>query len=767
MIRAVKLSGFVLMVLLCTGCMSMIAPEGDMFMKARWGQLETHMEKRVKDMSSANVYDLFHLCNAYANLKRYNKLFPCLDQYEKCINRGDRTIMGLTDVSFEPNALRAVAYMELGDYGKAVAEAEKAFRIVEERDLMRAYRIRALSTLSLAHALNSDRPKAVQYAASLEDIGTYYPFVLLKTDKVVGLARTYMALGDYRKSLEFIEDDVASSFWRGLSTAAVTVTGILTPDDSMFVYQTLPKYFIYAKSLFETGKTREAKEQYDQLLKTPQTRFNGEIYWMALYDRGRIAEKEGNVKDAIEFYTGAVDVIEEQRATIHTEASKIGFVGDKQSVYHGLVQALYQSGQYEKSFEYVERAKARALVDLLASKRDFAVKGGREREVKAVLARNESVEKEMIIQDASSSDKNKTRSIQIKTREDLRMKAPELASLVTVVPQSIADLQALISSHEALVEYYYGEKDLYAFILSGGGLHAVKLDGRGLVEDVQAFRRLIDDPGSTRFMDLSRKLYNRLFTPLESRLRKRDLIIVSHGALHYLPMNALHDGQGYLIDRYSIRMMPSASSMKYLREKKTTGRGGILAFGNPDLGDPTHDLEYAQKEATEVAGLRPRSKVFVRKEATEGALRRHCGDYRYLHFATHGQFNSADPLKSALLLAPDAGSSGVLTVDKLYSLDLEADLVTLSACETGLSKIANGDDLVGLTRGFLYAGASSIVASLWKVDDLATSQLMARFYTELDKTNKREALRTAQLETKKKHAHPYYWAAFQLTGSAN
>ncbi len=177
--------------------------------------------------------------------------------------------------------------------------------------------------------------------------------------------------------------------------------------------------------------------------------------------------------------------------------------------------------------------------------------------------------------------------------------------------------------------------------------------------------------------------------------------------------------------------------------------------------------EYAQKEATEVAGLRPRSKVFVRKEATEEALRRHCGDYRYLHFATHGQFNSADPLKSALLLAPDAESNGVLTVDKLYSLDLEADLVTLSACETGLSKIANGDDLVGLTRGFLYAGASSIVASLWKVDDLATSQLMARFYTELDKTNKREALRTAQLETKKKHAHPYYWAAFQLTGSAN
>jgi CHAT domain-containing protein len=105
-------------------------------------------------------------------------------------------------------------------------------------------------------------------------------------------------------------------------------------------------------------------------------------------------------------------------------------------------------------------------------------------------------------------------------------------------------------------------------------------------------------------------------------------------------------------------------------------------------------------------------------------------------------------------------------VNKIYSLNLALDLVTLSACETGLSKIANGDDLVGLTRGFLYAGSSSIVASLWKVDDLATAELMTRFYRELDRTDKREALRTAQLETKKKYPHPYYWASFQLTGNA-
>jgi CHAT domain-containing protein len=213
--------------------------------------------------------------------------------------------------------------------------------------------------------------------------------------------------------------------------------------------------------------------------------------------------------------------------------------------------------------------------------------------------------------------------------------------------------------------------------------------------------------------------------------------------------------------------MPSASAMKYLLSRKARKRGDILIFGNPDLGDSRYDLAFAEKEALDVAKTKSKSKVFLRKEATVGAFAKYAGSFSYIHLATHGRFDPASPLKSALLLSPEAGSNGMLTADKLYSLELDADLVTLSACETGLSKIASGDDLVGLTRGFLYAGSNSIVASLWKVDDLATSQLMTRFYRELDKTNKREALQTAQLETRKTYAHPYYWASFQLTGSAD
>jgi CHAT domain-containing protein len=122
-------------------------------------------------------------------------------------------------------------------------------------------------------------------------------------------------------------------------------------------------------------------------------------------------------------------------------------------------------------------------------------------------------------------------------------------------------------------------------------------------------------------------------------------------------------------------------------------------------------------------------------------------------------------LNSALLLSKDAGDDGMLTVNELYSIELNADLVTLSACETGLGKISNGDDIIGLTRGFFYSGTSSVIASLWQVDDDATSYLMVQFYEALQTKNKRDALRAAQLNTMKKFSHPYFWAAFYLTGN--
>lgn len=758
-----RLCSGVLILIILSGC----ATERErLIYSANYAEVQKRVEAEIKQTGVADSAKLRPLCDAYAALKRYDRLFECCDRLEANIRRGDRYGVSLDDaagsmpflgdapremyarmphvywdISSWPSLLRSQAYLELGQYEKAIEEAKKVYVMVPMTDMERIIQMRVCSILGLAYALKGDRENTYKVASRLDKIRL--PSVL-KIDQNIALARIYLGLGDFARALNAIQREGSASY----------------------TFQEFHQQFMLNKCLLETGSVEEARRGYDALLKIPQIKDSGELYWIILFDRGRIAEKEGDVSHAVPFYRQAVDVIEQARASIHTDANKIGFVGDKQAVYHHLIVALFKHGQYDKAFEYVERAKARALVDMLAAKKDFALKGGAEQEIRTALAMNETAEDEAIIQDISI-DKNKTRSIQIKTREDLKAKAPELASLVTVTSQPVAELQAMIPREEILIEYYYRDKDMYAFILSGGTLRAIKLEGEGLTEDIQAFRKLIETHASTQFFDMSGKLYKRIFQPMESALTKKNLMIVSHGALHYLPINALRDGKGYLIDRYSIRMMPSASAMKYLGEKKAARKEGVLIFGNPDLGDPKHDLEYAHREAQEIAGIRPNSKVLVRKEATEDALRKYCNDYRYLHFATHGQFSPETPLKSALLLAPDAKSNGMLTVDKLYSLNLDADLVTLSACETGLSKIANGDDLVGLTRGFLYAGSSSIVASLWKVDDLATLQLMTRFYTELNHTNKREALRKAQLETKKKYPHPYYWAAFQLTGSAD
>jgi len=572
----------------------------------------------------------------------------------------------------------------------------------------------------------------------------------------IALARIYISLHRYQEAI-----NILSYKYEDVSTFAKAITGW-----DVFIHEKIPFEFIKNKSFFEVGRVTEAKEGYDNLLRYPFIRNLGEVYWNILFDRGRIYEREGDTKQAIDFYKQSIDVIEFQRSTINTEASKIGFVGDKQAVYQRLIATLFAEGQHAVAFEYIERSKARALVDMLASKQDFVVHTANAGEVRTLLAKADTAESEARVQGETANIKA-TRSLAVQTRQQLHQQAPELSSLVSVTPVTVQEIQGKLPSDEVLVEYYAEGKELYAFVLSKAGLQGIKLNGEGLTADIQQFRQVLQDTRSTAHGELAGKLYNRLVRPLEGSLTQRNILVVAHGPLHYLPFNALHDGNGYLIERYSVRLLPSASVLKYLKGVRPQTAGTLLAFGNPDLGDPRLDLKHAQTEAQDVAKVLPNSRALVRREASESAFKRYGEGFKYLHIASHGTFHADSPLTSALLLAKDSTNDGTLTVGELYSMRLNADLVTLSACETGLGKIANGDDVVGLTRGFLYAGSRSIVASLWKVDDEATAYLMTRFYSALKGTSKREALRLAQLETRKKYPHPYYWAAFQLTGEAN
>jgi len=733
------LFALILAVVSLAGCAAAFNSRGlNLAAEANFTQIVKEFEPPQEKYAGLPFQDLIYLCSAYGELKNYSRLFPCLEAAQAKVNAGDF----MTDAwnhSATPSRLKTIALIELGQYEEAVRAAEISKKIVVAKQLTRFEEVKVLEVLGMAYALAGRTDKANATADELKGLYLGYPYMLVTDDRNIALAKIYIILRKYNDAINAVSYKFEDS-----SAFLKTIGG-----RDVFVNNKLSFEFMKNKSLLEVGRVPEARQGYDALLTYPYIQDRGEMHWIILYDRGRIAEREGNVKEAIGIYEKAVEVIEKQRSTINVEASKIGFVGDKQSVYHRLIAALFAEKQYVKAFEYVESSKSRALVDLLAGKKTFAVKTkGNAEQVKSILAMGQKSEEEILAQDGRV-DKTRSRSIAIKARQDLQRDAPELASLVTVASTPAAGIQSLLSRGETLVEYYYSGDDMYAFVLSPNGLQSVKLQTTGLAADVAAFRASLENPRSKNMQALANRLYSRLFNPLKSAVQGRDLIMVPHGLLHYIPMNALHDGNQYLIDRYRIRLMPSAGAMQYLTEKKSGAPGGVLAFGNPDLRNPEHDLAFAQKEAVEVAKIWPGSKVYVRREATEEALYKNGANFKFIHFATHGQFSPEAPLQSALLLAPDAHSNGLLTVDKLYSLQLGASLVTLSACETGLSKVANGDDLVGLTRGFLYAGASSIVASLWKVDDLATAHLMIRFYRGMQKTDRLDALRGAQLETRK------------------
>jgi tetratricopeptide (TPR) repeat protein len=332
--KSMKILKFLVCVVLLAssvGCLGMMFSKADkLAMSARYSELETHLEGQVQDQSNVGTKKLFLLCGVYSRLKEYNKLFPCLDQLQSNIDKGDRTA-NTFDISAEPAVLRAEAYIDLGNYAGAVAQATKAYEIVQQRNLSPWMRSQALSVLALSHALKGDRAQAEGYARLLGNMAAKGGFVL-NTDILNGQARTYMALGDFQRSLAIIKQDEAGAGDRSFANSLVF--GMTPGEYDVFAFNQLPKAFTLNKSLYETGQIQTAKAGYDKLLANTQTKDHGDIYWLILFDRGKIAEAEGNRQEAIGFYQRAIEVIERQRSTINTEASKIGFVGNKQQVYH-------------------------------------------------------------------------------------------------------------------------------------------------------------------------------------------------------------------------------------------------------------------------------------------------------------------------------------------------------------------------------------------------------------------------------------------------
>jgi CHAT domain-containing protein len=249
------------------------------------------------------------------------------------------------------------------------------------------------------------------------------------------------------------------------------------------------------------------------------------------------------------------------------------------------------------------------------------------------------------------------------------------------------------------------------------------------------------------------KLHQLLLAPVHNQLEAyQKLIIVPHGALHYLPFHALFDGSEYLLQQFEISYLPVASVLKFCQTNNEVD-GDLLALGYSGNGQIPQAVTEAQSIAQAWSGH-----ILIEDEATLVNLKQQAGNHKILHLATHGEFRPDNPLFSGLALA-----DGWLTTLDIFNLRLKASLVTLSACQTGRSMVGGGDELLGLLRAFLAAGTNSLVSTFWAVEDKTTAVLMGSFYQALaENTTKGAALRQAQLQHIDQH--PYFWAPFFLVG---
>ncbi|MGI8782340.1 MAG: CHAT domain-containing protein [Acidobacteriota bacterium] len=346
-----------------------------------------------------------------------------------------------------------------------------------------------------------------------------------------------------------------------------------------------------------------------------------------------------------------------------------------------------------------------------------------------------------------------------------------------------------LGPNDYLIAFFLGKKRSITWVVGPKSVDWFPLPPRTQIEEaVRSFLDYVRNPGASVSPDgaaLSQTLAREITARVPDGSR---LVVVPDRALHYLPFEALSAGGRYLVERYPISYAPSASSYAFLRRLPPPPRHQqdfALAIGNPPHARKTaaservlavHELEslkplaHAGEELTAISRLF-RCRILEQEQAAEKELRgANLERAVIVHFATHGLLDERRPERSGLVLAArPPHDDGILQMREVYELPLRARLVTLSACRTALGKAFNGEGIVGLSRAFFYAGANSVMASLWSVNDASTAKWMATFYGQLrDGHNIDEAARAAKLSfmADSRLRHPYYWAPFIVTGNA-
>jgi CHAT domain-containing protein/Tfp pilus assembly protein PilF len=524
-------------------------------------------------------------------------------------------------------------------------------------------------------------------------------------------------------------------------------------------------------------------------------------------------------------YEQASRLVDRMRVGYRAEGSKLSLAASATEVYDEAIrnelELHHLTGEVlhlETAFRYAERSKAGVLRDALneSEARSFAGIPGalleQERQLRIDLAAvNHRLTETQLEKGAEEERLHSLREKQFGLKREydaLRQRFekdyPDYYDLKhrfeTVDPAEVR--KRALDEHTVLVEYFLGKERIFIFTITQQDLEVTSVGREAFLEtELEQLRRAISERDFASYAQSAHRLYRLIVAPVETRLEGRDLVIVPDGPLSTVPFEALLKrevslGPGeagelpYVLRDHAVSYAYSATVLlQGLRQKKERAPDEFVAFapvfaaGAARLADAPRSLPASRQEVADVRGLfakrqgffsgwfSGRSRVYLDQDATEGRLKTGGLErYRYVHLATHGIVNEEHPGLSRLLLMPEPGSGedGVLHLGEIYNLRLNADLLVLSACDTGGGRVARGEGIIGLTRGFLYAGAKSLLVSLWPVSDAATSGLVVDFYEELlGGRPKAQALREAKLRTMARnpeYAKPYYWSSLVLVG---
>ena len=536
------------------------------------------------------------------------------------------------------------------------------------------------------------------------------------------------------------------------------------------------------------GNLEQARDLLEHTLFDAEAHGQPQIAERCLSSLGAVALAKADAKLAEASFKKAIELTEELRAPIPGEEFRTAFFSNRMSPYHELAALCLREGDARavEALAFVERARSRVLADALAGRISLAPQArddfeahlygqiGKLREELNYLYNqmHRSVRGAVQIQESNSELERELLGRENKLLEITRQLQHRgvRGDQATHDLFSIDRLKDALGTERALVEYTAIDNELVAFVVTDDGVEVVRELGSEdeIVATIERCRFQIDTLryGSTqvrthlpalteRTQKHLRSLYDRLLRPIESKIGERQLVIVPHRALHYLPFQALHDGESYLIERREVSFAPSAVVLQQCldqraREFRTALLMGVADEQIPRVDEELRSLDHVFAEV----------KQFSDAAATTEVLRRESAGVDVLHLACHAQFRSDNPLFSGLKL-----SDGWFTARDAYGLRLDCGLVTLSACETGMNAVAPGDELLGLTRGFLSAGSPSVMLSLWTIDDEATAELMTLFYDELGRVKSpATALRSAQMTLLEQRPHPFFWSPFVLVG---